>query len=107
MSSTDIDIPTIISIISGVLLTLSETLPFLTNLKSNGILEVLINVLKKKFAVTNVHIGSDQNEVIINVDETKIDILIEKLNKILNIESKRETDIDTKLDVLIKHFNTI
>lgn len=85
-----IDISTSISIICGFLLTLSEILPFLTNIKSNGILEHLIIILKNK------------GEEIINPELTesynKINILVDKLNIILTRDSE---NVQSKLDIVI------
>jgi hypothetical protein len=41
-----------ISIISGILLTVSETLPYIKNIKSNGIIELLVNFVVKKSLTT-------------------------------------------------------
>lgn len=39
-----------VSVITGVLLTISETLPYIKDIKSNGIIQYIIEVLSKKSA---------------------------------------------------------
>lgn len=47
MSSEDTSTAYYISIISGMLLTISEILPYISKIKGNGIIEVLLNSCSK------------------------------------------------------------
>ena len=47
-----------ISIISGMLLTISEVLPYVKSIRSNGIIEILVNFLVEK---SNINANSNTN----------------------------------------------
>lgn len=61
-----------ISVISGGLLMLSETLPYLSKVKGNSILQVILELVNKK-----------QQEV--KTEQNKLDVILEKLDEVKKI----------------------
>lgn len=90
------DIATTISIMSGILLSLSESLPFLTNIKANGIVDFLINVLKQKFGVTNTNIVSN-----IKSDNIPVTLKTSDMNETLKEESRSLNDLIHTIDNVV------
>ena len=74
------DISTIISVISGILLTISEILPFFKNLDSNGIIHLLVSISKNKTSLLE-----EIEPLLINNEEChcKVDINLSDINNSL------------------------
>lgn len=105
-----VDIQTVLSIFAGILLTLSETMPFITTIKANGILDML-----KHFAITRPQTSETEpllsnnnteptefitDNIIINIG-TKLDLLLDKFNndepKLDNLINKIENLTNTMI----------
>ena len=81
-----------ISVVSSACLFMSEILPFLP-IKSNGFIEMIINLLKNK-----------KNNKVQNVDNDALNIDMKNDNKILELIKKQDESIhelSNKLDTLI------
>lgn len=72
------DVAFVISVCSGLFLTVSETLPFISKIESNGILHLIANVLARKGSQTQ----TNNNEL-----AEKLDILIKKVDQLRRNES--------------------
>lgn len=96
------DIATTISIMSGILLSLSESLPFLTNIKANGIVDFLINVLKQKFGVTNTNTNIVSN-IVSNIGSDNIPVTLKTsdMNETLKEESRSLNDLIHTIDNVV------
>jgi hypothetical protein len=106
-----VDIQTVLSIFAGILLTLSETMPFITTIKANGILDML-----KYFAITRPqtsetepllshneyteHTEQTNDNIIINIG-VKLDLLLDKLN------NDNDDNTEPKLDNLINKIENL
>lgn len=86
-STTEYNIQTIISIIGGIVLFASELLPFIKSVKSNGIVELLINAGKRYITKSNL------NER--NLDDIERSPLLNDIER--NIERDSD-DIERNLD---------
>ena len=71
MFSTD-DFSFYISIVTGLLLTISETLPYINSIKSNGILHLVTDTLLKRNSnnVSNADITDEENTRLLSNDVT-------------------------------------
>lgn len=98
-----------VSIASGVLLTISEILPYIKTIKSNGIIQCIIDTLRRK--------GSDSELDPLLNNETKLDTLNQQMNTLeeqmntleeqMNILQKQrlvisKIDTDKKLTIVIE-----
>lgn len=92
---------TIISITLGLLLSISEALPYIKAIKGNGIFDVFYQIIKKQGesveeqqhllptnTVTNTPVST-----IINIDTSKIEEQLKELNKQPSIESSDKYEI--------------
>jgi hypothetical protein len=76
------------SIASGVLLTISEILPYISEIKSNGITQFLINkILQNKPKNDNTHTNDDKLDNILE----KLDELVQRKVSVLDIDDKHIT----------------
>lgn len=81
-----LDITTIISVVTGILLTISETLPFFKDLNANGILHLLATIGKNKESVQLVEsLESLEREPLLKDSiEVKLEIINDTLSAMTN-----------------------
>jgi len=79
-----------ISIISSTLLTISEILPYVQKIQSNGILQCISEIIKQK--------PTSESEPLLNNFQSKI---IAKLNSIENMTIQMEKDIE-KITIIVE-----
>ena len=99
----DADITFYISIVSSFLLTVSELLPYIKTIKSNGILELFVSILKKMSNNTQFENGGYSQIINENKDSENIKTLLIDLTN--EIRSYKETFItylnDKKINISI------
>lgn len=88
-----VDIAFYISIVSGALLTISEVLPYIKQINSNGIIETIINIIKKK------QNNSPESEPL--VSSTLSSKILETINKIEHTTIQMEKDIE-KITIILE-----
>jgi hypothetical protein len=76
----DQDIAFYISIITGFLLTISETLPLIKSVRSNGILDLVINFLKTKFDNRLSNLNNSENEPLLQAPQETDNVIIRSNN---------------------------
>jgi hypothetical protein len=87
-----------VSLTTGILLTISETLPFIKKVKSNGILQCIIDALTKPNSTNN-----DESSHLITCKD-KIEDLQDQINNIRSHPSFT-FDKDSKVTILIEPSN--
>ena len=81
------DITTIISVVTGILLTISETLPFFKDLNANGIIHLLATIGKNKESVE--YVQSIEREPLL---KDSIEVKLETINDTLSTITNRIYD---------------
>lgn len=81
------DITTIISVVTGILLTISETLPFFKDLNANGIIHLLATIGKNKESVE--YVESIEREPLL---KDSIEVKLETINDTLSTITNRIYD---------------
>jgi hypothetical protein len=80
-----------ISIISGMLLTISEVLPYVKSIRSNGIIEILVNFLVEK---SNINANSNTN-----VQNANSNTNVQNASSNTNVQNDERTPLLTESNI--------
>lgn len=81
---------TITAILSSVLFVTSELLPFIKGVKSNGILDFILDIFRKKSKDPNPNII--QKEIVVHIDFSSIENQLIDINNSIKNLNKDNTD---------------
>lgn len=111
-STNDYTIQIVMSVFGGIILVISEILPFIKSIKSNGLLELIINISKKLLTKNNQIrlLDEEQQPLFSNQQNNHLNLRspIENINNINNIDNIQEGNfLLNKIDTLNTSINNI